>query len=260
MLPDFQSLIDRLSPSMIAAGEVIMGHYKAGVSAIEKQDGSPVTVADKEAEAILSEALLSVAPDIPVVSEENAASHHLSAPDLFFLVDPLDGTKEFIRQDGKGAFTVNIGLIAQGVPVMGLIYAPVFATLYTGASGVGAHKIVGDEARQTITTRACNPKALCAVASASHKDKQTSDWLADRPVSETTSIGSSLKFCLLADGRADVYPRFGPTMEWDTAAGDAILRSAGGLTLGADGRALIYGKSDYRNQAFFAYGTPPKDA
>lgn len=223
--------------------------YHQGVESQEKNDGSPVTEADRRAEAIILAGLADLAAEIAVISEENAESHSIRAPTRFFLVDPLDGTREFIRMDGKGAFTVNIALIEHGVPVAGVIYAPALDELYWGGRGHGAYF---NDAQ--ISTRTPDPSKLVALASRSHRDEQTNQWLADNGISETVSIGSSLKFCLVARGEADIYPRFGPTMEWDTAAGHAILCAAGGKVENPDGSEFIYGKPGYKNGAFIAKG------
>ena len=252
-MTNYQDLITALTPAMYDAGAKIMAIHETKVTANIKSDGSPVTEADEAAEAILLPALRAIAPDIPIISEENAASHQLVPANGFFLVDPLDGTKEFIKQDGKGSFTVNIGLIVSGSPVMGLVYAPAFDQLFTGVVGEGATLIeAGQETR--LSVRDVPTSGPVAVASASHRDDATNNWLAAHHITETTSIGSSLKFCLVAQGMADVYPRFGPTMEWDTAAGDAVLRAAGGLVTMPDGTPYPYGKDAYRNTPFIAYG------
>lgn len=246
-------LSNALMPALYEAGDVIMAIHKRRISSRLKADGSPVTEADEAAEAILLPALAKAAPDIPVVSEENAASHSLSVAPLFFLVDPIDGTKEFLKPDGKGSFTVNIGLIQDGSPIMGLVYAPAFNALYSGIVGHRAVKITADKT-QDLVVRDIPASGAVAVASASHRDEATNNWLEAHHISETKSIGSSLKFCLVAEGEADVYPRFGPTMEWDTAAGDAVLRAAGGLVMTTDYTPYPYGKTDYRNVAFIATG------
>ena len=243
-----QTLIDSLVPAVREAGAVIMEVYKTDFEAVRKADGSPVTEADKRAEAILLPAIKSVAPDIQIISEENDASHTQIAEDLFFLVDPLDGTKEFLKQDGKGSFTVNIGLVKAGVPIAGIVFAPALDALYTAIVGVGAQL----NGAPISVNGQDNPKI--AVASSSHRDAQTNAWLEQAGITEAISIGSSLKFCLVAEGRADVYPRFGPTMEWDTAAGHAILRGAGGEVYHPDGSLFTYGKSEFRNGPFIAEG------
>ena len=249
-----KNLAELLYPAIYEAGAVIMDIHQRKISARLKPDGSPVSEADEAAEAILLPALAKVAPDIPVISEENAASHTLDVAPLFFLVDPIDGTKEYLKPDGQGSFTVNIGLIYQGQPIMGLVYAPAFDSLYIGVVGHQAIKITkGDETQ--LKVRDVPSTGAVAVASASHRDEETNQWLNAHHITETKSIGSSLKFCLVAQGAADVYPRFGPTMEWDTAAGDAVLRAAGGMVMTTDYQPYPYGKTDYRNTAFIALGT-----
>ena len=247
------ALSDALLPSLYEAGAAIMAIHAHKVSSRLKPDGSPVTEADEAAEAILLQALSEHAPDIVVISEENAASHQLAPPPLFFLVDPIDGTKEFLKPDGQGSFTVNIGLIYQGAPLMGLVYAPALDALYCGIVGKGAVKYTNQE-RRPLSVRDVPETGAVAVASASHRDEATNDWLERHHITQTKSIGSSLKFCLVAEGQADVYPRFGPTMEWDTAAGDGVLRAAGGMVTTDDYLPYPYGKPDYRNQPFIARG------
>ena len=252
---DYTNLIAALTPAVEAAGSVILDVKARGPSSEAKSDGSPVTIADQKAEDILLAALTDICPDIPVVSEENTDSHHLSASRRFFLVDPLDGTREFIKSDDNGAFTVNIGLIEDGLPVMGMVYAPARNAFYWGHKGGGA--FCRETTRITpITVRNVPERGAVAVASASHLDVATANWLSDHQINLTISVGSSLKFALVASGQADVYPRFGPTMEWDTAAGDAILRAAGGMVYHPDGEIYRYGKKDYRNTPFIAYGQP----
>ena len=250
---DYASLITALTPAVEAAGSVIMDIKARGPASMTKADGSPVTIADQKAEGILVAALADICPDIPVVSEENTNSHHLSAGERFFLVDPLDGTKEFIKADNNGAFTVNIGLIENGQPMMGIVYAPAHKAFYWGHQGGGA--FCRETTRVTpITVRNVPDLGAVAVVSTSHLDAATTNWLSDQQINHITSIGSSLKFTLVASGQADIYPRFGPTMEWDTAAGDAILRAAGGMVFHPDGEIYRYGKQDYRNTPFIAYG------
>lgn len=248
-----QTLQQALLPAIYEAGRTIMAIHKKQISSRLKPDGSPVSEADEAAEAILLPALRQAAPNITVISEENAASHHITPPDLFFLVDPLDGTKEFLKPDGEGSFTVNIALIYQGSPIFGMVLAPAFDALYCGIVGHGAVKMINGK-QETLSVRDVPDEGAVAVASASHRDEATNDWLARHHITQTRSIGSSLKFCLVAEGLADVYPRFGPTMEWDTAAGDAVLRAAGGMVTTDDGQPYPYGKSEYRNQPFIAHG------
>ena len=248
---DLPELLAKLTAPVRAAGGLIMEIQERGVQSRVKADGSPVSEADEAAEAVLLEALNAVAPDIPVVSEENAASHATAPSSSFFLVDPLDGTREFLRTDGNGAFTVNIGLVTEGKPLFGIVYAPARDRFFSGIVGQGAWETSGGTTRD-LAVRPVPEGGPVAMASRSHRDSQTNDWLVQHRITETISAGSSLKFGLLAAGEADVYPRFGPTMEWDTAAGDAILRAAGGTTLTPDGAGFIYGKDGYRNGAFIA--------
>ena len=245
--------IPALESAARRAGEKIMKIHAEGVEAEFKKDGSPVTEADRMAEEEILEALSSTAPQVPVVSEENAASHRISPPDRFFLVDPLDGTKEFLKPDGQGSFTVNIALIEKEEPVLGIVYAPALDRMFYGFKGGGAQEKTL-EREGSITVRQVPSSGPLAVASRSHRNEETNRWLEEHQIKETVSIGSSLKFCLVACGEADVYPRFGPTMEWDTAAGDAVLRAAGGITTHPEGSVYRYGKSGYRNTEFVAWG------
>jgi 3'(2'), 5'-bisphosphate nucleotidase len=252
-------LLAAVVEATVAAGFIVWDHF-CRTSAVEyKSDSSPVTEADKAAEAVILAALRAVAPGIPVVAEEETAAGRV--PDVgeaFFLVDPLDGTKEFIQ--GGTDFTVNIGLIENGEPTMGAVYAPARATLYWGdcaskqawrASQL-PHGARG--AAEPISVR--KPmKPPCAVASKSHNTAETEAWLANAGVKDRVSIGSSLKFVLVASGDADVYPRPAPTMEWDTAAGDAVLRAAGGRVFDLDGQPLVYGKERFFNPGFVATGS-----
>ncbi|MEM9733664.1 MAG: 3'(2'),5'-bisphosphate nucleotidase CysQ [Pseudomonadota bacterium] len=248
-------LLEALEPIARQAGAAIMEVYGAMMESDElvartKGDGSPVTEADEKAEAIILAGLQECAPQIPIVSEENAASHAMAAPEQFWLVDPLDGTKEFLKGDGKGSFTVNVALIENGTPVLGIVHAPALDRCFKGAVGLGA-----TENGETIAVRPVPEDGCVAVASLSHRDAQTDEWLSAWGITQTRSIGSSLKFCLLACGDADVYPRFGPTMEWDTGAGHAVLAAAGGSVEHPDGRAFDYGKTDFRNGPFVARGS-----
>jgi 3'(2'), 5'-bisphosphate nucleotidase len=241
-----------------AAGFIVWEHFCRTSAVQYKSDSSPVTEADKAAEAVILAALRAVAPDIPVVAEEEAAAGRV--PDVgeaFFLVDPLDGTKEFINRGTD--FTVNIGLIENGSPTMGAVYAPARASLYWGdcASSQAWRAAqpphgVRSAAEPIRVRKAMKPP--CAVASKSHNTPETEAWLAHAGVKDRVSIGSSLKFVLVASGDADVYPRPAPTMEWDTAAGDAVLRAAGGRVVDLDGQPLLYGKQKFFNPGFVATG------
>lgn len=263
---DLLTLAEKLIPTVRAAGEIELKYYRAGAEVIDKSDGSPVTLADQEAEALIAAALKEIAPDIPMVGEESVAAGHV--PDIsggrFFLVDPLDGTREFIT--GGGDFTVNIALMDNFMPVMGIIYVPVTDELYYGAvgeqdGGAGqAFMSVKGAPVQQIQVRKPPADGLTVVASRRHNDQEGLDhflkgFLKDRAVNDLVNRSSSLKFCVIAAGQADVYPRLGPTSEWDTAAGDAILRAAGGQVTQLGGAPLVYGKADQKflNPAFVAF-------
>jgi 3'(2'), 5'-bisphosphate nucleotidase len=246
--------LDALTPLMRQAGDVVMHVYATHFAVTRKGDASPVTEADQQAEALILAGLHRLAPEVPVVAEEAASVGRIPhVSDRFFLVDPLDGTREFV--DRNGEFTVNIALIDGGVPVLGLVYAPAVGRLYTGALGLGAWLEEAD-GRRPIRCRAVPPQGLTVVASRSHGDESALDaFLAGRKVASRTNAGSSLKLCLLAAGEADLYPRFGRTMEWDIAAGDAVLRAAGGMVCRLDdGQPLGYGKPGFENPHFVAAG------
>lgn len=235
-----------------AAGKVVMQHYEAGVEARLKDDRSPVTDADHDAEALILAELARAFPGVPVVAEEEAAAGRMvAASPHFFLVDPLDGTKEFIRRGGE--FTVNIGEIVDGAPAAGVVFAPALDRLFVGAAGDGAFEASGG-AIKPITARAPAADGLVAVSSKSHPDAQTAELLQRMPIKGHTNAGSSLKFCLLAAGEADIYPRAGRTMEWDTAAGHAVLAAAGGSVTDWQGAPFRYGKPGYENGPFIARG------
>lgn len=256
-------MLDVLEKLALAAGKEILDVYNAGPSVTFKNDASPVTEADERAEAIILEGLSKAFPDIPVVAEESVAAGRIPNVEgkSFFLVDPLDGTKEFINK--RDDFTVNIALIKEGVPVAGIVYAPAKGVAWTGGNGK-IEKIEVDGSFNVISRKQIGCRTptgdLTAVASRSHNSPETEAFLKERGISSTKSVGSSLKFCLVAEGEADVYPRFGRTMEWDTAAGDAVLRAAGGMTVDLDGNPFRYGKtkqahdSDFANGHFIAWG------
>ena len=247
---DYDVLLEELSVAARDAGEAILEIVRRGFEVESKDDRSPVTEADRAAELIILAALARVAPGVPVVAEEEVAAGRIPAlGDTYFLVDPLDGTKEFVR--GGDDYTVNIGLIENSLPKLGVVFAPATGRLHCGCVGKGAWLDEGDgliaiatKGRGDVTT---------AVASKSHLNQATIDYLeAAVGKCEHVSIGSSLKFCILAEGKADIYPRAAPTSEWDTAAGHAILLAAGGLVDGPDGEALSYGKRAFLNRAFVA--------
>jgi 3'(2'), 5'-bisphosphate nucleotidase len=248
------ALVDALVPAVIEAGRVILDVRRRGHVVERKADLSPVTEADRLAEAILVKALCEHAPDVPVIAEEAVDAGHL--PDVgrsFFLVDPLDGTKEFVN--GGGDFTVNVGLIRDRVPVVGIVYAPATGALYCGVAGGGAwrHVVVdsGPGPRMPVAIRPASGP-LRIVASRSHRTFETDAYIARFEVESLVSAGSSLKFCLVAAGEADLYPRMGTTMQWDTAAGDAVVRAAGGKVVTMEGSPLLYGPGDAPGAAAFA--------
>lgn len=235
-----------------AAGTVVMRHYEAGCDARVKADRSPVTDADEEAERLILAELARHFPGVPVVAEEAAAAGEIvEAGAHFFLVDPVDGTKEFVKRGGE--FTVNIGEIVDGEPVAGVVLAPAIGRLFVGKTGEGAFEIWGGATR-AISARAPAADGLVAVSSRSHPDARTDELLKTLAIKGHTNAGSSLKFCLLAAGEADIYPRAGQTMEWDTAAGHAVLAAAGGRVTTWEGAPFVYGKPGFRNGPFIARG------
>jgi 3'(2'), 5'-bisphosphate nucleotidase len=235
-----------------AAGIVVMHHYEAGCDTRIKSDRSPVTDADEEAEKLILAELRAAYPGVPVVAEEEAAAGRIAqVGSHFFLVDPVDGTKEFVKRGGE--FTVNIGEIRDGVPVSGVVLAPAIGRLFVGALGEGAFELSGD-AIKPIAARAPAADGLVAVSSRSHPDAKTDELLKTLPIKGNTNAGSSLKFCLVAAGEADIYPRAGQTMEWDTAAGHAVLVAAGGRMTTWEGTPFVYGKPGFYNSAFIARG------
>jgi 3'(2'), 5'-bisphosphate nucleotidase len=235
------------------AGQVILRYYHDGVPAEIKADGSPVTTADHAAEGVIMPALHHLTPSIPVISEENhAAGLSAAVTGDFWLVDPLDGTRSFV--DRTDEFTVNIGLVRGGVPILGVIYAPVTGEMFA-AAGPGTAVQCQQGRDKPVSARVPPADGLRVVASRRHIDEERlSEFLAGRKVAEQLRSSSAFKFCMLASGKADLYPRFGPTSEWDTAAGQAILEAAGGAVTTPDGRPLRYGKPDFRNGDFIASG------
>jgi 3'(2'), 5'-bisphosphate nucleotidase len=239
-----------------AAGEQVLELYARGCAVHSKEDGSPVTEADHRAQEIICARLARLAPSMPIVAEEGPKAEAGQASlTTFWLVDPLDGTKEFVG--GSGEFTINIALIEQSAPVLGVVLAPVLDRLFAAASGVSA--VIEDTAgRRSISARTIPAEGATVVSSRSHGDPDAlARCLAGRKIAASITAGSSLKFCLIAAGEADLYPLFGRTMEWDTAAGDAILRAAGGRVTDLDGRLLRYGKPGFENPSFVAHGREP---
>lgn len=242
----------------IEAGDAIMDIYnREGLDVRSKADSSPVTEADEAADALISAGLRASFPELPLVTEEQAATHALDVT-TFLIVDPLDGTKEFVKR--RGDFTVNIALVEDGVPTLGVVYAParqrMFFTLATGVAVEEAGPYDRDATGTLNEIHVADPdvSALRVVASKSHRDQATDDYIARYQVADLVSAGSSLKFCLVAAGEADFYPRLGPTMEWDTAAGHAVLAAAGGHVVDkTTQKPLRYGKTAFRNPFFLAY-------
>ncbi|QID18533.1 3'(2'),5'-bisphosphate nucleotidase CysQ [Nitrogeniibacter mangrovi] len=250
-MTDRAALLEALIPVIRRAGDVILDIYRTDFEVRGKDDSSPVTEADEQAEALILPALEAILPGTPVVAEEAVAAGKIpEVAERFWLVDPLDGTKEFINRNGE--FTVNIALIEHGQPVLGVVLAPALGRLFGGAVGVGAW--VEDEAgRRPIQVRTPPQAGVTVVASRSHGDASALDaFLAPYKVAELKSAGSSLKICLVAAGEADLYPRLGRTMEWDIAAGHAVLAAAGGRLTTLDDAPLGYGKPGFDNPHFVA--------
>jgi 3'(2'), 5'-bisphosphate nucleotidase len=249
-------LLDDIAIAAREAGEAILEIVRRGFEIEAKRDSSPVTEADRAAELIILGALARAAPGVPVIAEEEVAAGRIPAhDDTYFLVDPLDGTREFVR--GGDDYTVNIGLVVGGSPRLGVVFAPGRGPLHGGLAGHGAWVEEGGS-RRSITTRQPNAELaaeLTVVASKSHFNQATADYLdhAARGCGYV-AVGSSLKFCIVAEGRADLYPRLSPTSEWDTAAGHAVLLAAGGRVDGPDGTPLRYGKRAFINRGFVATG------
>lgn len=254
MIQDRKVICAEITRIALEAGEEILSIYNRDFDVNTKEDSSPVTEADVAAEKIILAGLSLLTPDIPVLAEESAAAGQI--PDLsggiFWLVDPLDGTKEFIHK--RGEFTVNIALVENGKPTMGVIYVPAQNKTYY-ASGPGDVWIVEDESDpRQIKTRKTPTEGMTVVASRSHRTPETDDYIANYKVADLISAGSSLKLCLVAEGKADLYPRLGRTMEWDIGAGQAILEAAGGVVEKLDGTPLDYGKEGHDNPYFVAKG------
>jgi len=255
---DFEKLTLEMRRLALEAGDVIMEIYGSDDFDVRaKSDESPVTAADEAADALIAAGLRKTFPDVLLVTEEQADSHSESAS-AFLIVDPLDGRKEFVHR--RGDFTVNIAYVEDGVPVRGVVYAPAKGRMfYTRADGVSVEesgpfdKVTPGEAKP-ISVKSPDNANLLIVASKSHRDQPTDDYISKYAVGDMTSAGSSLKFCLVATGEADLYPRLGRTMEWDTAAGHAVLSGAGGKVIRFDDHTpLTYGKPIYENPFFIAY-------
>lgn len=251
-------LMDELTRIVGLAAETVLGlASKAGVSS--KADGSPVTAADEAAEAIICDGLKRLAPAVPVISEEHAAREKPKpiAGGSYFLVDPLDGTREFIA--GSVEYTINIALMTDGAPLLGIICAPEFGTFWRGVVGRGADRISlvrWTEAPIPIHTRPRPESEAIVMVSRSHLEARTKSYVDGLPGAKLVQSGSSIKFCRLAEGSADLYPRLAPTHDWDIAAGHAILKAAGGSMTAPGGAPLVYGTNDLLIPAFLAWGDP----
>ena len=250
-VPDFRALVEALVPAVREAGRLIETIRLGGHVTRHKADASPVTEADEAAELLLT-AAIRVVDGAPIVGEEAHAGGHRPEPSArFWLIDPLDGTRDFIA--GRPDYSVNVALIEHGRPVLGLVLSPRNGMLWAGSAGHGAYREPDSGTRQTITTRLF-AKPPTVVVSHSHLDDATKAYLVTLGLVQLEPAGSSLKFCRLAEGSADVYPRFGPTCEWDTAAGHAVLLAAGGAMHAAGGGEFGYGKAGYLNGGFLAVG------
>ncbi len=245
-------ILEAMVAAALTAGEAVSEVYATEFTATQKADGSPVTEADKRSEAIIVDALAPLG--VPIVAEEAVQSGVVpELGDRFFLVDPLDGTKEFVHRNGE--FTVNIALVEAGKPVSGVVLAPALGTLYAGdAAGAFTQEIADMSAGERRRIQVATSGPVNVVASRSHGHAALKTLIEDLGIAEDVSVGSSLKFCLLASGRARLYPRFGPTCEWDTAAGQAVLEAAGGTVIDIDGAPMRYGRPErsFLNPMFVA--------
>ncbi len=249
-----------LRPAIVAlarrAGTTILEIYESAFAVRDKADRTPVTEADERSEALIVAGLAALTPGVPVVAEEAQARGENGfanpAPSLFWLVDPLDGTREFVARNGQ--FAVNIGLVRDGRPVLGAILSPIEGIVWSGIVGTGAYRQVRDGGETLIRARAKPAKGLVVVTSRSHASGAESAVASAHRIAEHRRLGSAVKFGLLAEGSADIYPRMGPTSEWDTCAGEALLVAAGGHVERTDGRLLEYGKPGFRNPDFIARG------
>jgi 3'(2'), 5'-bisphosphate nucleotidase len=252
---ELRRLLEPVRRAALAASEAILEIYATDFTARSKTDASPVTEADERAEAIILAALAGLSPSIPVIAEEQVAAHGLAAqvPPRFWLVDPLDGTREFLSRNGE--FTVNIALVEGDRAVLGVVHVPALGVTYAACGRGTATRQNAAEDPQPIAARPAPPTGSVVVHSRSHGDEsELAAFVATVPQATRKVSGSSVKFCLLAAGEADLYPRFGTTMEWDTAAGQAVLEAAGGRVETLDGTRLRYGKPGLRNPHFIARG------
>jgi 3'(2'), 5'-bisphosphate nucleotidase len=239
--------LDAVDEIVVEAGRRILDVYEGRFDVSQKQDGSPLTAADEAAHAVIVERLAQLTPRLPVLSEESAETDYAARGswERFWLVDPLDGTKEFVNRNGE--FTVNIALIERGIPVLGVVHVPVKQVTYRACAGGAASKRDADGTTTAIRVATFQSGRPRVVASRSHADATLTKYLDNIGEHDLVSLGSSLKFCLVAEGKADVYPRLAPTMEWDTGAAQCIVEVAGGRVLAADGSRLRYNKESLRN-------------
>jgi 3'(2'), 5'-bisphosphate nucleotidase len=252
-----------LAHLVLGVGPAVMDAYRQGCKIWAKADHSPCSEADERAETLLLDGIARNFPGIPIIAEEAVSRGEIPPfSDHFLLVDPLDGTREFIARNNE--FTINIALVVGTEPVAGAVYAPALQKLWFAGSKAFACPMERDgrpprpENKVPIHTRSAPVTGLVAIASRSHGDGETDAFLCRLPIEKRLVAGSSLKFCVLAEGGADVYPRHSPTMEWDTAAGDAILRAAGGQMAAWEGGPFRYGKAGFRNDGFIAWGDPAR--
>jgi 3'(2'), 5'-bisphosphate nucleotidase len=257
MAPAFIAEVVRLAQR---AGDAILSVYGEQFEVTHKSDQSPLTQADLRSHHILIEGLRALTPNVPVLSEEDSdiPFEHRRQWQRYWLIDPLDGTKEFVSRNGE--FTVNVALIDAHVPVLGVVHVPVTGTTYTGQAGVGAFKQVNGEQTQALHVRKPAATPLRIVGSRSHRGDSLDKFLPKLEPYEMVAVGSSLKFCLVAEGSADFYPRLGPTSEWDTAAAQAVVEAAGGMVITTDGERLCYNtKAELLNPHFLVYGDRSRD-
>jgi 3'(2'), 5'-bisphosphate nucleotidase len=251
---DLDILLEKLVDITLEAGRAILDVYGSDFGVSYKSDSSPLTEADSRSHRIISARLAEAAPEVPVLSEEGKGVPYETRRGWrsFFLVDPLDGTKEFVSRNGD--FTVNIALIEEGRPVMGVVHVPVEGTTYFAARGLGAYRRREGGGADRISVREAPGEGLVVVASRSHASPGLEDFLGGLRVRERVSRGSSLKFCLVAEGGADIYPRLGPTWEWDTGAGHAVVEEAGGSVTDLGGNPIVYNKESLKHEGFVVTG------
>ncbi len=256
---DLNELSAAILDLAVCAGQEVLAVYGAGFDVYTKRDATPVTDADRRSEQLILDALARLIPEIPVVAEESYAEGRI--PEVgdspFFLVDPLDGTKEFVSRNGE--FTVNIALVRKDAPVIGVVHVPALGESYWCDGDGDAWRRRGEQTPERIRCR-IPEDGLVVVASRSHRDSKTDEYLEKLDIKEQISAGSSIKFCRIAEGAADLYPRLGRTMEWDVAAGHAIVNAAGGTVTTIDDRPFTYAKPDFANPAFVVRGLPSKGA